>query len=208
MAGLTGVLGGTFDPPHLGHRILADEARFQLGLDRVLWVVTAQPPHKPEVPLSPAEIRAQMVDAAIGGDPHFELSRADLDRPGPHYSVDTLAWLSARHPQDRWAYLMGADSLRDLPKWHTPEALLEACEVLAVMGRPDVDVRLEELEARLPGLTGKLRWIAAPLVDLASQEIRRRVAEGRPYRYWVPEGVADLIGRYGLYSSHVRKRGD
>ncbi|OGT28414.1 MAG: nicotinate (nicotinamide) nucleotide adenylyltransferase [Gammaproteobacteria bacterium RBG_16_66_13] len=199
MAGLTGVLGGTFDPPHLGHRILADEARFQLDLDRVLWVVTAQPPHKPDVRLSPADVRAEMVVAAVGGDPHFEVSRADLDRPGPHFSVDTLAWLSSRYPGSRWAFLMGADSLRDLPGWHHPEELLRACEVLGVMSRPDIDVHLEDLEARLPGLQAKLRWISAPLVDLASQEIRRRAQEGRPYRYWVPEAVADIIDRHRLY---------
>jgi nicotinate-nucleotide adenylyltransferase len=199
MARLTGILGGTFDPPHLGHRILADEARHQLNLDRVLWVVTAQPPHKPDVPVSPAEWRAEMVEAAIGGDPHFELSRADMDRPGPHYSVDTLAWLSARHPGTRWAFLIGADSLRDLPNWHDPEGLLQGCEVLAVMDRPQIEPGFDGLVSRFPDLATKLRRIEAPLVDLSSQEIRRRVREGSPFRYWVPEGVADIIERRGLY---------
>ncbi|HET7010180.1 MAG TPA: nicotinate-nucleotide adenylyltransferase [Anaerolineales bacterium] len=201
MAGLIGVLGGTFDPPHLAHRVLADEARFQLGLDRVLWVVTARPPHKPDTPLSPAEVRVEMVEAAIGGDPHFEVSRADLDRPGPHYSVDTLAWLSARDPGGRWAFLIGSDSLRDLPAWHQPADLVEACEVLGVMRRPEVDVPLDHLERELPGLRSKLRWIDAPLIDLSSKTIRQRVREGRPYRYWVPEAVADVIQRYELYKS-------
>ncbi len=199
MAGLIGVFGGTFDPPHLGHRILADEARHQLGLDVVLWALTAHPPHKPDAPLSPAEIRAEMVEAAIGGDPHFELSRADLDRPGPHYAVGTIAWLAARFRAGRWAYLMGSDSLRDLPTWHDPERLLSTCEVLGVMRRPDSDVLLSDLEARLPGLTARVRWIGAPLIDLSSKEIRRRVGLGEPYRYWVPEGVADVIERRGLY---------
>jgi nicotinate-nucleotide adenylyltransferase len=199
MAGLIGVFGGTFDPPHLAHRILADEARHQLGLDRVLWVLTGQPPHKPDVPISPAEIRAEMVQAAIGGDPHFELSRADMDRPGPHYAVDTIAWLRLRAPESRWAYLMGGDSLRDLSEWRDPQTLLQVCEVLGVMARPESDVRWAGLESRLPGLTAKVRWIAAPLVDLSSKEIRRRVAAGEPFRYWVPEGVADIIVRRGLY---------
>jgi nicotinate-nucleotide adenylyltransferase len=194
-----GVFGGTFDPPHLGHRILADEARHQLGLEKVLWVVTAQPPHKPDGPHSPAEVRAEMVEAAIGGDPHFELSRADMDRPGPHYSVGTIAWLNQEQPARRWAYLMGADSLRDLPLWHEPGELLKMVEVLAVMGRPDAEAHLALLEGRIPGITAKVRWIVAPLVDLSSQEIRRRVGQREPYRYWVPEGVADIIERHGLY---------
>jgi nicotinate-nucleotide adenylyltransferase len=199
MAGLIGVFGGTFDPPHLGHRILADEARHELGLERVLWVLTAQPPHKPDAPLSPAEIRAEMVEAAIGGDSHFELSRADLDRAGPHYAVGTMAWLNERYPAGRWAYLMGSDSLRDLPTWHEPERLLRMCEVLGVMRRTDSQVILSEVEAQLPGVTASVRWIDAPLIDLSSKEIRRRVGRGEPYRYWVPEGVADVIDRHGLY---------
>ncbi len=196
---MIGVFGGTFDPPHIAHRILADEARYQLGLERVLWVVTAQPPHKPEVPHSPAEVRAEMVEAAIGGDPHFELSRADMDRPGPHYSVGTIAWLNQRYPGGRWAYLMGADSLRDLPSWHEPGELLKLVDALAVMGRPDADARLSRLEGQLPGISAKVRWILGPLVDVSSQEIRRRVEQHEPYRYWVPEGVADVIERHGLY---------
>ena len=196
---MIGVFGGTFDPPHLGHRILADEAFHQLGLEKVLWVVTAQPPHKPDVPHSPAEVRAEMVEAAIGGDPHFELSRADMDRPGPHYSVGTMAWLNQKYPGSQWAYLMGADSLRDLPRWHEPGELLRLVQVLGVMGRPDAEAHLSRLEEQIPGVTAKVRWIRAPLVDLSSQEIRRRVELREPYRYWVPEAVADVIDRHGLY---------
>lgn len=196
---MIGVFGGTFDPPHLGHRILADEARHQLGLERVLWVVTAQPPHKPDGPYSPAEVRAEMVEAAIGGDPHFELSRADMDRPGPHYAVGTIAWLNERYPGAHWAYIVGADSLRDLPTWRDPRILLGLIDVLAVMRRPEADASLSQLEKDLPGISAKVRWMEGPQIDLSSQEIRRRVERGEPYRYWVPDGVADIIVRRGLY---------
>ena len=108
MAGLTGVFGGTFDPPHLGHLILAEAGRHALGLDKVLWVVTGQQPLKHDV-RTPIEIRLELVQAAIAGNPAFEASRADIDRPGPHYSVGTLAWLRARMPAATFAYLMGEE---------------------------------------------------------------------------------------------------
>jgi len=200
MAGLTGVFGGTFDPPHLGHLTLAEKALAALDLDRVLWVVTAQPPHKPGEPITPVEHRVTMVEAAIRDNPCFELSRADIDRPAPHYAVDTLRWLSDRDPAARWAYLVGEDSLHDLPTWHTPDQLLEACTILGVMRRPEVHVHWDELEAALPGLRAKVRFFEAPLVPISASEIRRRVREGRPYREFVPEAVADIIEHLRLYT--------
>jgi nicotinate-nucleotide adenylyltransferase len=199
MAGLIGVLGGTFDPPHLGHLILADEGRAALGLERVLWVVTAQPPHKPDEPVTPVEHRLAMVQAAIQADPGFELSRADVDRPGPYYSVGTLRWLAERMPSARFAYLMGADSLRDLPRWHQPEALVAICEALGVMRRSGVDVDLRALERQVPGLAGKVHLFEAPLIGVSAKDVRARVRRQAPYRYLVPPGVADIIARRGLY---------
>lgn len=199
MAGLIGVFGGTFDPPHLGHLTLADEARATFGLKRVLWVVTAQPPHKPDEPVSPIDVRLAMVSASIAGDPGFELSRADVDRPGPHYAVDTMRWLDERMPGERWAYLMGEDSLRDLPTWHTPARFLDACTLLGVMRRPGVEEDLSELEGILPGLAAKLRFFEAPLVDVSASDVRRRVRDGLPYRYLVPTGVAEIIEHQDLY---------
>lgn len=199
MAGLIGVLGGTFDPPHLGHLVLADEARATLGLERVLWVVTAQPPHKPDEPVSPASVRVEMVSAAIVGDPGFELSRADIDRPGPHYAVDTLRWLAERDREAKWAYLVGSDSLRDLPTWHTPEQFLEACTILGVMRRPEAEADLKALEDVLPGLSARVRFIDAPLIGISGRDIRRRVRGGEPHRYLVPPEVGEIIKRKSLY---------
>jgi nicotinate-nucleotide adenylyltransferase len=199
MARLTGVFGGTFDPPHLGHLTLAEKARAALDLDRVLWVVTAKPPHKPGEPITPVEHRVAMVEAAIRGHPSFELSWADIERPAPHYAVDTLRWLSDRNPTARWAYLVGEDSLDDLPTWHTPDRLLEACTILGVMRRPGVQVHWEALEAALPGLRAKVRFFEAPLVPISASEIRQRVREGCPYRDFVPPAVADIIERLHLY---------
>lgn len=199
MARLTGVFGGTFDPPHIGHLVLASEALAALDLKRVLWVLTARPPHKPEGPITPVGMREQMVRAAIAGEEAFEFSRADIERPGPHYAVDTIRWLNQQFPGTRWAYLIGADSLRDLPTWHTPEALLELVEVLGVMQRPGVDVDLDTLEARLPGIKQRLQFFHAPLIAISASDIRSRVRQGRPYRFFVPPGVAEIIERHRLY---------
>ncbi len=194
-----GIFGGTFDPPHLGHLILSEEALDQLGLDRLLWVLTPDPPHKQDQAVSAVDRRLELVRAAIGDNPAFELSRVDLDRPGPHYSLDTVLLLAKQFPGAELTYLIGGDSLHDLPAWHCPRDLLAACSALGVMRRPDDRVDLEGLESELPGLRAKLRWIDAPLLEISSHEIRQRVAEGRPFRYYLPEKVYRLVMEQELY---------
>jgi nicotinate-nucleotide adenylyltransferase len=196
---LIGVFGGTFDPPHLGHLILADEGRWLLGLDRVLWVVTASPPLKSAPPQASVVQRVAMVEAAIESDGAFELSRADIDRPAPHYALGTLEWLRERMPGTDFAYLMGADSLHDLPDWHEPDRFLAACAALGVMQRPGVVVDLDALSARIPGLAQKVRFFNAPVVGFSAREIRRRAKTGEPYRHLVPEAVARIIREQGIY---------
>lgn len=193
-----GVFGGTFDPPHLGHLILAAEARSQLGLERVLFVLTAQPPHKTRQ-IIPVQDRLAMLEAAIGSDAAFSLSRVEVDRPGPHYAVDTMALLAGEYPRQELVYLIGDDSLRDLPTWRRPREFLAGCAALGVMRRPGTRLELDGLEAQLPGLEAKLEFIDAPLLEIASREIRQRVAEGGHYRYYLPEGVYRLIEQRGLY---------
>lgn len=199
MAGLIGVFGGTFDPPHLGHLILADEGRWLLGLERVLWVVTANPPLKEAPPRASVEQRIAMVEAAIASDPAFELSRADVDRPAPHYAIGTLEWLAERRPGATFAYLMGADSLRDLPAWHEPRRFLAACAALGVMRRPGVEIDLDELTKMIPGVEDKVRFFNAPVVGFSAREIRKRVGADEPYRHLVPSGVARIILEQGIY---------
>jgi nicotinate-nucleotide adenylyltransferase len=199
MAGLTGVFGGTFDPPHLGHLILAESGRQALSLEKVLWVVTAQPPHKPKEDRTPVGLRLEMVAAAIHGNEHFEISRVDVDRPPPHYAVDTLRLLAESHPGTRFAYLLGEDSLRDLPAWHKPRQLVLACDVIGVMERSGVEPDLADLEAILPGLKARVRFFRSPIIDIASRDLRRRVQDGESIRYLVPQGVEQIIRHNDLY---------
>lgn len=194
-----GIFGGTFDPPHLGHLILAAEALDQLRLDQVLWVLTPQPPHKLGEPHTPLHLRAALVYAAIGDNPAFVLSTVEMERPGPHYTVDTLRILRGRYPDDALVFLVGADSLMSLPTWRQPEEILRQVDEIGVMRRPGETLQIDALEARLPGLRAKVREMRAPLLEIASREIRRRVAEGRPYRYYLPTAVAWLVEKWGLY---------
>jgi len=196
---MIGVFGGTFDPPHIGHLVLADEARAELNLKNVLWVVTGEPPHKPDRPIIAAEHRLKMVELAIQHDPAFELSRLEVDRPGPHYAVDTMAQLAESQPAIQLAYVMGKDSLRDLPSWNSPERFIELTDAIVVLNRPDIEVDLELLIERFPGLTDKVHLLDVPLVDVASRDIRQRVPSGRPYRYLVARSVAGYIAQNDLY---------
>ncbi len=199
MRGRTGIFGGTFDPPHLGHLILASEARAQLDLARLLWVLTPTPPHKLDQPITPLQHRLAMLQRAIEGEPAFELSRIEVERPGPHYMLDTLKLLADQNPGAELVLLLGGDSLHDLPAWHRPADLVAACDQIGVMHRPGESVDLAELEAQVPGLAAKVRFIAAPLLEIASREIRRRVAQGGPFRYYLPAAVYEYIRRNELY---------
>ncbi|MEW5827943.1 MAG: nicotinate-nucleotide adenylyltransferase [Chloroflexota bacterium] len=194
-----GLFGGTFDPPHLGHLILAAEAQAQLGLTRLLWVLTAQPPHKPGQPVTALEHRLSMLELAITDDPYSEISRIEIDRPGPHYAADTLRLMQARDPETELVYLIGGDSLRDLPNWQRPSDLLAGCRFLGVMRRPGDSVDLSALERLLPGIQAKVRFVDAPLLEISSREIRRRVAEGGHFRYYLPDPVYKYIVRQNLY---------
>ncbi len=197
---MIGVLGGTFDPPHLGHLTLADLSRAAMGLDQVLWVVTTHSPLKQDEIISPVEYRIQMVQAAIKDDPFFVLSRADIDRSAPYYALGTLQWLADRHQGARFAYLMGADTLNDLPLWHKPIDFVEACAALGVMNRAGVNVDMERLERDLPGISRKIQFIDAPMVEISAQDIRRRVKAGEFFRNLVPPGVAEIIIQNHLYT--------
>jgi nicotinate-nucleotide adenylyltransferase len=194
-----GIFGGTFDPPHVGHLILAAEARNQLALDRILWVVTPDPPHKTGRRISSLEIRLELVQAAIGGDRGFEISRVEIDRPGPHYTADTAKILALHNPNAELYYLMGGDSLHDLPTWMRPQELLHCLAGIGVMRRPHDFVDLPQLERVLPGIAAKVHFVSAPLLEISSSDIRERAAQGRHYRYFLPPAVSELVEQKGLY---------
>jgi nicotinate-nucleotide adenylyltransferase len=194
-----GIFGGTFDPPHHGHLILAQEAHAQLALGCVLWVLTPDPPHKAKYAVSPFAMRLELLQAALSDSSDFEYCPVDAERPPPHYAVDTLHLLRRRYPAAALVYLMGSDSLRNLPNWNRPQAFIAACDELGVMLRPGPLPDLDELESALPGLRQKVRYFRTPLLEIASSQLRRRITQGQPYRYFVPEPVYRLIQERRLY---------
>ncbi len=194
-----GVFGGTFDPPHLGHLILAAECLDQLGLDRLLWVLTPDPPHKQGQSITPLSLRLEMIQAALGDNPAFELSTVEIDRPGPHFAVDTVQILKNQFPGWEVDYLIGGDSLHDLPTWRNPMGLIAQVTALGVMRRPGDAVDLSTLELILPGVTRKVRFVEAPLLEISSSQIRQRIQDGRVYRYYLPKAVYEIIQKHHLY---------
>ena len=194
-----GIFGGTFDPPHLGHLILASESRSQLDLTCLLWVLTPHSPHKLDKPLTSIAHRLEMVKCAIRDEPTFELSTIEFDRPAPQYTVDTIRAIQALYPQADMILLIGADSLGGLTTWRRPADLVAACREIGVMRRLGESVHLSALEAALPGVKKKIHFVEAPLLQISSREIRRRVAEGLAYRYFLPPAVYEYIQTYNLY---------
>lgn len=195
---LIGLFGGTFDPPHLGHLALCRAAFDQLGLQRLLWVLTPNPPHKQGQPITPLRHRLTMVKLILDSTP-FEFSRVDLDRPAPHYALDTVKIMAEQDPGAELIYLMGSDSLNDLPAWHRPADLVSALRTIGVMRRPGETSDLPALERLLPGLTAKVRFVDAPPVDISASDIRRRARAGEPFSDLVPPGVAAYIRKHRLY---------
>ena len=194
-----GVFGGTFDPPHIGHMILATEACSGLQLDRLLWILTPDPPHKRDQRITPVNHRQTMLELAISDEPNFELSRIELDRPGPQYTLDTLRGLADAYPSADLILVIGGDSLRDLPTWHRPTDLVAVCCQIGVIRRPDDSVDLSAVEKLVPGTQAKVRFVDAPLLDIASRDIQRRVRENLPFRYFLSLSVYEYILKNELY---------
>lgn len=196
-----GVLGGTFDPVHNGHLHIADALRTALDLDSVLWVPAGRPPHKTDQIVSSDRDRLAMLDLALAGSVSDEISTIDIDRSGPSYTADTLQILSEQYPSTRLFFLMGEDSLRDLPTWQDPQRILRVAE-LAVAGRPGVETDLESLEIRVPGVRKRVHVVPTEEVAISSSDIRRRVRENQSIHGLVPATVEAYIRDNGLYAPH------
>jgi nicotinate-nucleotide adenylyltransferase len=194
-----GLLGGTFNPPHLAHLVCAQEAWEQLELERVIWIPVYEPPHK-EMEADPGvEHRIELCRRAVGGDPRFEVSRIEADLPERSYTIDTLRRLHESSPEDELTFIVGGDMAQALPTWHEPEAVLS----LATLGVAEREgVRRADITERLAGLAGadRIRFFDMPRLDISSSMIRRRIALSRPVRYLVPDAVASYIADEGLYA--------
>ena len=183
-----GVFGGTFDPVHFGHLLLAEQCREQGRLDEVWFVPAPRPPQKPEHALTRFEQRVEMLALAIAGQPAFRIDELEKQRTGPSYTVDTLAELQRRHPSDELFLLVGSDTLADLPSWYEPQRVVQLASLL-VMRRPNNEVMpLEELRARLQlpeAMPLRMEIVETPLIDISSRDLRRRAAAGRSLRYFL-----------------------
>lgn len=200
MARRIGVFGGTFDPIHVGHLVVAENCWFQLQLETVLFVPAGNPSHKRWRAVSASADRVAMVELAIAGNPHFRLSYVDVDRAEPTYSVDTLRLLRDQLGASAdLFFIIGGDSLIDLPSWRDPDQLIDLCQIVAVNrpGYPPFD--LERLDAQIPGASSRIQEIVIPDLDIAASELRRRVLLGEPIRYLVPDAVEHYIRKHGLY---------
>lgn len=197
-----GVLGGTFDPIHIGHLRVAEEVVARLDLPRILFIPAGQPWLKLNNAnaISPVQHRLAMVRLGIAGNPRFKLSTVEIERPGPSYSVDTIAQLRSQlDKDDEIFFILGWDNLMQLPQWHKPELLIEMCRLVAV---PRVDfplLDLPALEKKLPGITERVILFDKPRIDINASEIRRRAAKGLSIGDFVPKAVESYIKEHGLY---------
>jgi nicotinate-nucleotide adenylyltransferase len=199
-----GVFGGTFDPVHLGHLIVAEQCREQTGLDQVWFLPSARPPHKLSRTLSAFSHRAEMLALALAGNPAFRVEELEKDRPGPSYTADTLDELARLHPGNEWCLLLGADTLADLPQWHEPARIVASASLLVAARPGSAILSVEQLRDGLHLPTNaplRVKFAHAPLIDISSTDLRRRVGGGRSIRYLVPRSVECYIQAKGLYQS-------
>jgi len=197
-----GVLGGTFDPPHLGHLILAQEASQALGLSKVLFVLAGEPWRKAGRELSPRDQRLAMVRLAAGDNPGLGVSTAEVDRPGPSYTAETLAELCEQFDSEvELFFIMGADSLADFPHWHQPLRILELARLAVAERSPSGDEGFEEgiPEELAEAVRERVVWLPMPLIAMSASAVRERVRQGLSIRYWVPEAVEEYIRGHRLY---------
>ena len=197
-----GIFGGTFDPVHAGHLILAEQGREQGRLDEVWFVPAAHPPHKDEPDLTRFEQRVEMLALAIAGNPAFRIDELEKERPGPSYTADTLAELRRRHPAHEFFLLIGSDTLLDFPHWYQPLRVLEQAALLVMLRLGSVVLTAEQLRERLH-LSEKtplcVEIVQTPQIDISSSDLRRRAAAGRSLRYFLPRAVECYIHDRRLY---------
>jgi len=197
-----GILGGTFDPVHAGHLIIAEEARVKLGLNKVLFVPAGQPWLKLDRGITPMIHRVEMVRCAISTNPYFELCTLEVERPGLSYTVDTISELQKQLGNEAsFFFILGCDTLADLPLWKEPNKLVQLCHFVVVprLGSRD----FEHLELSIPGLVDKVIQLDAPVIEISSSEVRQRVAKGLSIRYMVPDEVEEYIIEGKIYSESV-----
>lgn len=194
-----GILGGTFDPPHIGHLVLAQYALDALELASVLFVPAADPPHKDQLRYG-IDHRLPMLELAVRGNDKLVISRVDVDRPGPHYTVDMVRILQEQQPDTEFYFLMGGDSLHHLPQWYHPLELIALCK-LAVMARPGGEITAELTAKLLPGLAERVVVIDSPMLGFSSTEIAERLEAGKSVRYLVPDSVLSYIQDHRLYQN-------
>lgn len=192
-----GIFGGTFDPIHIGHLAVAERACDELGLDGVVFVPALQPPHKPHRIISPIADRVTMLKLAIAGNPRFSWSDVDMRPDEPSYTVSMLIRMRDRFPETELSFIVGEDSLRDFATWREPDRILDLTR-LVVADRPGVEVD-ESVYADVPRLRSRVVRFPAPLLEVSSSELRRRVSEGLSIRYLVPEAVFGYIQERGLF---------
>jgi nicotinate-nucleotide adenylyltransferase len=193
------IFGGTFDPIHIGHLAIAEDARWALGVDQVLFVPAAQQPLKQgQTPGATAEQRLHMVELAIADNPHFAVSDAEVQRGGMSYTVDTVAEIRETLPEAELFFVLGADALVLLPRWHQIEHLITLCH-FAVLRRPGVTLAVDELMEILPTLRDRVSIIDGPLLTISATEVRQRVRTKQPVRYHLPHTVWQYIEQHGLY---------
>lgn len=197
------MLGGTFDPIHIGHLIIAQEVVAALHLDTLYFLPAGDPPHKRDHTITPALHRQRMVELAVAGNPAFAISRVDLERTGPSYTVDTLRLLHAQWGSETAiAFVIGWDMLDDLLTWHDPAGVVQQADTLVAVHRPGYHLDpqyLLDIEAALPGIKQRLAPLEAPQIAISSSDLRQRVATHRPIRYQVPEAVEAYILAHSLY---------
>ena len=202
--GPVGILGGTFDPIHVAHLAIAEEAREALGLAKVLFIPAAMPPHKVDRPVSEPRHRLAMVELAIADNPVFEASRVELERTGPSYTADTLETLSASDPE--LVLILSAEAFRDLRMWHRPERILELARLAVVPRDGFPDANRAFLAEHFPGFEDRASFLTGPRLRLSASDLRDRAARGRSLRYLVPDAVAAYIGDHALYSDPIWRK--
>ncbi len=202
-----GVMGGTFDPVHYGHLVIAEEVRVALNLAEIVFIPAGHPPHKSTHAVTDAAHRLTMLELALASNPYFRISHIELERTGPSYTVDTLHAL-----REQWGantavfFIIGWDSLEELYTWHKATAILTAVTHLVAVRRPGYEedyIYNTVLEQRLPGIQKRLLIVQAPQLEISATDLRQRVAEARPIKYQTPEAVETYIRKQRLYSTHV-----